>query len=90
MSRGLYPITKGALQLSGITAMNTTMTNVLLAKMVSQKGGNPASLTDVFKSASEKIIDAVLKRAEEGQLSRVQRSELEELAEAYREVLKSL
>ena len=58
MSTGLYPITKGTLQLSGITAMNTTMTNVLLAKMISQKG-NPNSLTDVFKDASKRTIKAV-------------------------------
>jgi len=57
MSRGLYPITKGTLQLSGITTMNTTMTNILLAKMISQKG-NPESLMDVFKGASKRIIEA--------------------------------
>jgi len=89
MSRGLYPATRGALQLSGITAMNTTMTNVLLAKMLSQKG-NPSSLIDVFKIASEKIIDAVLNRGEEGKLSKTQMNELAELAHAYREVLKSI
>jgi len=89
MSTGLYPITKGTLQLSGITAMNTTMTNVLLAKMISQKG-NPNSLTDVFKDASKRTIKAVLNRAKEGKLTKDQIGELEELASAYIEILKSI
>jgi len=89
MSRGLYPITKGTLQLSGITAMNTTMTNVLLAKMISQKS-NPKPLADVLKDASKHIIEAVLNRAEEGKLTKDQITELEELANAYAEILKSI
>lgn len=89
MSAGLYPITKGTLQLSAITTMNTAMTNVLLASMISQKS-NPTSITDVFKNVADQVFHAVLQSAEEGQLSKTQKSELQKLASSYRELLKAI
>jgi len=89
MAAGLYPITKGALQLSGITTMNTAMTNVLLASMIAQKS-NPTSITDVFKNIANQIFEAVIRSAEEGQLSKAQKGELQALAESYRELLKAI
>lgn len=86
LSGGLYPITKATLQLSGITVMNTTMTNVLLASMASKKT-NPVSITEVFKKISDQIFETVLRGAEEGQLSKAQKSELGKLVESYRELL---
>jgi hypothetical protein len=87
MAAGLYPITKCTLQLSGITTMNTAMANVLLASMIGQKS-NPTSVTDVFKNVADQIFKAVLQNAEEGQLSKAQKAELEKLAGSYRELLK--
>jgi len=87
MAAGLYPITKCTLQLSGITTMNTAMANVLLASMIGQKS-NPTSVTDVFKNVADQIFKAVLQNAEEGQLSKAQKTELEKLAVSYRELLK--
>lgn len=87
MATGLYPITKGTLQLSGITTMNTAMTNVLLASMISKKT-NPTSITDIFKNVADQIFEAVMQSAKEGQLSKAQKSELQKLADSYRELLK--
>lgn len=89
MATGLYPITKATLQLSGITTMSTAMTNVLLSSMISQKT-NPSSVTDVFKNVANQIFEAVLRGAEEGRLSKAQKSELEKLAGSYRELLKAI
>lgn len=89
MATGLYPITKATLHISGITTMNTAMTNVLLASMIAQKT-NPTSITDIFKSVANQIFEAVLRSAKEGQLSKAQKSELERLANSYRELLKAI
>ena len=69
--------------------MNTTMTNVLLAKMISQKG-NPTSLMDIFKDSTRHIIEVVLRQAKEGKLTKDQIGELEGLAKAYETILKSV
>lgn len=87
MAAGLYPITKATLQLSGMTTMNTAVANVLLASMISRKT-NPSSITDIFKSVANQIFEAVIQSAREGQLSIAQRSELQKLANSYRELLK--
>lgn len=84
--RALFKPVKATLNLSGITAMNTAMTNVLLAKMVFE--GNPSSPVEIFKNASERIIAMVLDRIEYGELTKGEIRELTEIANAYREVLK--
>lgn len=84
--RALFKPVKATLNLSGITAMNTAMTNVLLAKMAFS--GNPSSPMEIFKDASERIITIVLDRIEYGELTKKEIRELTEIANAYREVLK--
>lgn len=86
--RGLFKPVKATLNLSGITAMNTAMTNVLLAKMVFT--GNPSSPLEIFKDASERIIGMVLDRIEYGELTKAEIRELTEIANAYREILKAI
>ena len=86
--KALFASVKATLNLSGITAMNTAMTNVLLAKMAST--GNPSSSLEIFKDASEKIMRIVLDRAAYGELTKSEIKELTEIADAYREVLKTI
>ena len=86
--RALFKPVKATLNLSGITAMNTAMTNVLLAKMVFT--GNPSSPINIIKKASERVIDNVLDRIEYGELTKGEIKELTEIADAYRSVLKAI
>lgn len=86
--RALFKPVKATLNLSGITAMNTAMTNVLLAKMVF--AGNPSSPINIIKKASERVIDNVLDRIEYGELTKGEIKELTEIADAYRSVLKAI
>lgn len=86
--RGLYKPVKATLNLSGLTAMNTAMTNVLLAKMVFT--GNPNTLMITIKKASERVLDNVLDRIQYGELTKGEIKELTEIAEAYKSVLKAI
>lgn len=86
--RALFKPVKATLGLSGITAMNTAMTNVLLAAMVFKGQGNPSSPTDVFKDVSGRIIQMVLERAKDNKFTKKEMAELIEIASAYTEVLK--
>lgn len=88
--RALFKPVKATLGLSGITAMNTAMTNVLLAAMVFKAKGNPNSPTEVFKDVSERIIQMVLERAKDNKFTKKEMGELTEIADAYREVLKTI
>jgi hypothetical protein len=88
--RGLYKPVKATLNLSGLTAINTTVTNVLLAKMV--LGGNPKPnpAFETIKKVSERIIDNVMNRIQYGELTKGEIAEFAEIAEAYKSVLKIL
>jgi len=86
--RALFKPVKATLGLSGITAMNTAMTNVLLAVLVFRGQGNPSSPTDVFKDVSKRIMQMVLKRAEDNKFTEKEMAELGDIANAYTEVLK--
>jgi len=88
--RGLFRPVKDTLNLSGITAMNTSMTNVLLAKMVFKMKGNPSSPTDVFKKVSDQIIQMVLQKAIDNKFTKQEMKDLTEIADAYRSVLKAI
>jgi hypothetical protein len=88
--RALFKPVKATLGLSGITAMNTAMTNVLLAAMVFKGQGNPSSPTDIFKDVSDRVIQMVLKRAEDNKFTKKEMAELIEIANAYAEVLKAI
>lgn len=87
--KALFKPVKATLNLTAITAMNTAMTNVLLAKMVFKPQGNPVSPTKIIKNASERVIAMVLARVE-GELTKAEMSELAEIADAYKEVLKAV
>jgi hypothetical protein len=69
--------------------MNTAMTNVILAKMAFKPQGNPVSPTKIIKDASERVIELVLAKVE-GELTKTETSELREIANAYKEVLKTI
>jgi hypothetical protein len=86
--RALFKPVKATLNLSGMTAMNTAITNVLLAKMVFK--GNPNPLMKTIIQASEKVIDNVLDRIEYGELTKGEIRELTEIANAYKSVLKAI
>lgn len=86
--RALFKPVRATLNLSGITAMNTAMTNVLLAKMVFTK--NPSSPTDIFKEVSDRILTIVLERAESGGLTKGELRELSDIARAYRTILERI
>jgi hypothetical protein len=88
--RALFKPIKDTLNLSGITAMNTAMTNVLLAAMVFKEKGNSSSPTDVFKKVSDRIIQMVLKKGEDNKFTKQEMEELVEIADAYRSVLKAI
>lgn len=88
--RALFKPIKDTLNLSGITAMNTAMTNVLLAAMVFKEKGNPSSPTEVFKKVSDQIIQMVLEKAESNKFTKQEMKELVEIADAYRSVLKAI
>lgn len=88
--RALFKPIKDTLNLSGITAMNTAMTNVLLAAMVFKEKENPSSPTDVFKKVSDRIIQMVLKKGEDNKFTKQEMEELVEIADAYRSVLKAI
>lgn len=88
--RALFKPVKATLGLSGITAMNTSMTNVLLAAMVFKAKGNPSSPTKIFKIVSERIIQMVLERAGDNKFTRKEMAELGEIANAYREILEAI
>ena len=87
--RALFRPVKATLNLTAITAMNTAMTNVLLAKMVFKSQGNPISPTRIIKEASNRVIAMVLERIE-GELTKTEMRELKEIADAYIEVLKAI
>ena len=86
--RALFKPVKATLGLSGITAMNTAMTNVLLAAMVFKAQGNPSSPITVFKDVSGKVIQMVLESAEDNKFTKQEMRELAEIADAYKEILK--
>lgn len=88
--RALFKPIKDTLNLSGITAMNTSMTNVLLAAMVFKEKGNPSSPIDVFKKVSDQIIQMVLEKAESNKFTKQEMKELVEIADAYRSVLRAI
>jgi len=88
--RALFKPIKATLGLSGITSMNTAMTNVLLATMVFKAKGNPSSPTQVFKDVSNRIIQMVLEKAEDNNFTKKEIRELEEIANAYRQILKAI
>lgn len=88
--RALFKPVKATLGLSGITAMNTAMTNVLLAAMVFKGQGNPSSPTDVFKDVSVRIIQMVLERAKDNKFTKKEMDELTEIAGSYIGVLKAI
>jgi hypothetical protein len=88
--RGLYKPVKATLNLSGITAMNTTVTNVLLAKMVLAGNPKPNPAFDTIKKVSERIIDNVMDRVQYGELTKAEIAEFAEIAGAYKTVLKSI
>jgi len=87
--RALFKPIRATLNLTAITAMNTAMTNVLLAKMVFKSQGNPVSPTNIIKKASERVIGIVLERVE-GELTKKETNELKEIAGIYKEVLKAI
>jgi hypothetical protein len=88
--RALFKPIKATLKLSGITAMNTAMTNVLLGAMAPEKKGNPASPTDAIKNVSGQIFNMVLEAAEDNDFTKQEMAELTEIAEAYRSILKAI
>ena len=88
--RGLYKPVKAALNLSGITAMNTTVTNVLLAKMVLAGNPKPSPAFETIKNVSARIIDNVMDTIQYGELTKGEIAEFAEIAEAYKSVLKIL
>lgn len=88
--RALFKPVKATLNLSGLTAMNTTITNVLLAKMVFTGNPKPSPAFETIKKVSEKIIDNVLDRVEYGELTKSEIKELKEIADAYKSVLKAV
>ena len=87
--RALFKPVKATLNLTAVTAMNTAMTNVLLAKMVFKTQGNPISPTQIIKEASNRVIAMVLARVD-GELTKTEMKELKEIADAYMEVLKAI
>jgi hypothetical protein len=88
--RGLYKPVKATLNLSGVTAMNTTITNVLLAKMVFTGNPKPNPAFETIKKVSERIINNVMDRVQYGELTKGEIAQLAEIAEAYKDVLKSV
>jgi hypothetical protein len=88
--RALFKPVKATLNLSGLTAMNTTITNVLLAKMVFAGNPKPNPAFETIKKVSEKIIDNVLDRVQYGELTKSEIKELKEIADAYKSVLKAV
>jgi hypothetical protein len=88
--RGLYKPVKATLNLSGITAMNTAITNVLLAKMVFTGNPQPSPALEIIKKVSEKVIDNVLDRIQYGELTKGEIKDLTEIADAYKSVLKAI
>lgn len=88
--RGLYKPVKATLNLSGITAMNTAITNVLLAKMVFTANPKPSPALEIIKKVSEKVIDNVLDRIQYGELTKGEIKDLTEIADAYKSVLKAV
>ena len=88
--RALFKPVKATLGLSGITAMNTAMTNVLLAAMDFKAQGNPTSPITVFKDVSEKVFQMVLKNAADNKFTKQEMSELTEIADAYKGILKAI
>jgi len=87
--KALFKPVKATLNLTAVTAMNTAMTNVLLAKMAFKPEGNPVSPTKIIKKASERVIAMVLARVE-GELTKAEMNELIEIAGAYEAVLKAI
>lgn len=88
--RALFKPVKATLGLSGITAMNTAMTNVLLAAMIFKSRENPTSPTEIIKGVSEQIFQMVLERAEDNKFTKKEMRELLVIADAYRDVLKAI
>jgi len=87
--RALFPISKATLSLSGITAMNTVMTNFLLSLLVF-RSSEPKPQVEVFKKISGRVIDSVLKTADECKLTKKEKMDLEELAKAYKGLLEGV
>ena len=87
-ARGLFPISKATLRFAGITAMNTAMTNFLLALMVF-RASKPQPPAKMFKEISGWVIEVVLDTTKRvGRLQKEELTELEELAEAHKKILK--
>ena len=86
----MFKPVKATLNLSGVTAMNTTITNVLLAKMVLTGNPKPNPAYETIKKVSERILDNVMERVQYGELTKGEIAQLGEIAEAYKSVLKIL
>jgi len=94
--RALFPIVKDGLRatllnsvLSGFTAYNTTVTNLLLAKLVEKSGGNPAVDVDKFYKASKDIIYRISGDLMEIAEEHLTRKEVEDL-HGYIQTLKEI
>lgn len=88
--RALFKPVKATLNLSGVTAMNTAITNVLLAKMVFTGNPKPSEAMNIIKKASAKVIENVLDRIEYGELTKGEIKELTEIAKAYKSVIETI
>lgn len=87
--KALFKPVKATLSLTALTAMNTAMTNALLAGATSTTHGNPVSPKKTIKDASERVINMVLARVE-GELTKAEIEELKSIADAYKQVLAAL
>lgn len=85
-ARGLFKPVKATLGLTAVTAMNTAMTNVLLASNIH---GNPVSPKNIFKEASDRVIKMILAKVE-GELTIADVEELKSIADLYRQFLTEL
>ncbi len=70
--------------------MNTTITNVLLAKMILTGNPKPNPAFETIKNVSARIIDNVIDRVQYGELTKGEINELMEIAAAYKSVLKTI
>jgi len=83
LSKGLRSVSKAVLQTSGLTAMNTVMTNVLLALMGNRR-------VALLKKAANGVFDSVLKSADRAGLTENQKADLNQVVDGYERVLKEM
>jgi len=91
--KALFPLSHATIRLSAITAINTAMTNVLLAALVFKKSNpkpEPNTLIKVFKDASIKTMDNVMRIAEDCKLNKAEIEEIKELTKTYKSILEVL